>query len=330
MGQPSIVVVGSSNTDMIIRLKRLPRVGETVIGGKLLAAAGGKGANQAVAAARAGGRVTLIACLGHDRLGDQALDSFIQHGIDVRHVSRNARAASGAALIFVSKKGENCIGVASGANDCLSPGHIRQARSAIAEARVLLMQLETPLETIEAAGRIAALNGVRVILNPAPARPLPDRLLRRVSILTPNESEAESLTGIKIKCATDAARAAKKLRSRGVETVIITMGVRGALISDGKGNELVQRFKVRAIDTTGAGDVFNGALAVALTNGDRLRDAVRFASAAAALSVTKIGAQLSAPTLPAIERLIKSHANRDRLPRSQFSRGATPDAKRSM
>lgn len=306
MRRPSIVVVGSSNTDLIIRLKRLPRPGETVLGGEFMTAAGGKGANQAVAAARAGGQVSFIACLGRDRLRDEALAGFLQDGIDVKHVCRDSRAPSGAALIFVAQNGENSIAVAGGANERLSPAHVRKARSVITQAQVLLLQLETPIKTIEAAARLAAASGVRVILNPAPARALPDRLLRSVSILTPNESEAESLTGTKIKGLAGAQRAAEKLRRRGVETVIVTLGAKGALISSPEGTELVRGFKVRAIDTTAAGDVFNGALAVGLAQGRPLREAVRFANAAAALSVTRMGAQPSAPTRRAIERFLKT------------------------
>lgn len=306
MGRSNIVVVGSFNTDMTIRLLRLPRPGETLVGGEFMTAAGGKGANQAVAAARAGGQVSFVARLGRDRLGDEALVGFARDGINVRHVTRDLRAASGAALILVGRGGENCIAVAGGANERLSPAHVRKAGPVIKRAKILLMQLETPLETIEAAARIAAFNGTWVILNPAPAGALPDRLLRRVSILTPNESEAESLTGIRIKGRADAERAAEKLRGRGVETVILTLGARGALISDSQGAELVPGFKVRAVDTTGAGDVFNGALAVALTEGQTHREAVRFANAAAAVSVTSLGAQPSAPRRRAIDQFLMS------------------------
>jgi ribokinase len=306
MSRSRIVVLGSSNTDMIIRLARLPRAGETVLGGEFMTAAGGKGANQAVAAARAGGSVSFIARLGADRLGDQALAGFVRDGIDVRHVSRDAKAASGAALIFVTHDGENVIAVAGGANDHLSSAHVRKARSVIERADVLLTQLETPLATIEAAVRIAEASGTRVILNPAPARQLSDRLLRRVSVLTPNESEAESLTTIKIKGPEQAERAARKLRGRGVETVIVTMGARGALVADAAGAELVEAFKVRAVDTTAAGDIFNGTLAVALTEEQTIRQAVRFANAAAALSVTGLGAQPSAPSRAAIEKFLRS------------------------
>jgi ribokinase len=290
-----IVVVGSSNTDMIIKLKRIPRPGETVLGGEFLTAAGGKGANQAVAAARAGGKVSLIARVGRDTLGDEAIAGFIRDGIDVSHITHDPRTASGAALIFVTQDGENSIAVASGANIKLSPADVRKARRVIAHAKVLLMQLETPLDTVGVAAELAAATGALVILNPAPARPLPDRLLRQISILTPNESEAELLTGIRIKSIATAEKAAVRLRRRGVQAVVLTLGARGGLIADSQGTRLVPGFKVKAVDTTAAGDVFNGTLAVALTEGRSIEEAVRFANAAAAISVTRMGAQPSAP-----------------------------------
>src|SRR5258708_39091188 len=227
----NIVVLGSSNTDMIIKLKRIPRPGETVLGGEFLTAAGGKGANQAVAAARAGGQVSLIARVGRDTLGDQAITGFVQDGIDVSHVARDRRSASGAALIFVASNGENSIAVASGANARLSPGDVKRARAVIARARVLLMQLETPLDAVGAAARLAASKGALVILNPAPARAIPRDLLRLVSILTPNESEAEMLTGGRINGARAAEKAAETLLRCGVQTVILTLGAKGALIA---------------------------------------------------------------------------------------------------
>ncbi len=307
-----IVVVGSSNTDFIIKLERIPRVGETLLGGEFFTAAGGKGANQAVAAARARGKVSLIARVGQDTLGDQAVAGFVQDRIDVTHITRDRDAASGAALIFVSRKGENSIAVAGGANNRLRPSDLTRARSVIAQAKVLLMQLETPLNTVATAARLAAMQGSIVILNPAPARSLPDALLRHVSILTPNETEAELLTGIKLtgtqlNGSTAAARAVTKLRRRGVATVILTLGAAGALIANDEGTRLVPGFKVKAIDTTAAGDVFNGALAVALTENQSLDQAVHFANAAAAISVTRLGAQPSAPTRREIERFLKSH-----------------------
>jgi len=305
MKTPRILVVGSSNTDMIIKLDRIPRPGETILGGAFVTAAGGKGANQAVGAARAGGQVTFIARVGRDMFGDQAVAGFVKDGINADYVTRDKTNPSGVALIFVAKDGENSIAVAGGANAKLSPADVRKAKAAFAGASVLVMQLETPLETVQAAADLAAKAGVRVILNPAPAQPLPDKLLNRVSILTPNETEAELLTGIAVKDDVSAAAAATKLRARGVRTVIITLGARGAFVATESGEQLVPGFKVKAVDTTAAGDIFNGALAVALAEGKPLELAVRFANAAAAISVTRLGAQPSAPTRREIERFLK-------------------------
>jgi len=307
MPRPDIVVVGSSNTDFIIRLKRLPKTGETVLGGEFMTAAGGKGANQAVAAARAGGAVCFIARLGQDPLGDQAIAGFVREGIDVNHVRRDRHSASGAALIFVSQMGDNSIAVAGGANNRLSPADVRKARAVLAQAKVVLMQLETPLEAIEAAARVAASKGAVVVLNPAPARSLPNGILQHLSILTPNESEAELLTGIRLDSFAARERAAWKLLRRGVPTVVLTMGKKGALIATENGVGRIPGFQVKPIDTTGAGDVFNGALAVALTEGRPLSQAVRFANAAAAISVTCRGAQPSAPTRRTIEKFLAAH-----------------------
>jgi ribokinase len=290
---------------MIVRLPRLPRPGETLLGGEFLTAAGGKGANQAVGAARAGGRVIFVGRVGKDTFGDDAIAGYERHGIDVKHVRRDSRVPSGVALIFVAEDGENSIAVASGANARLTTADIERASAAIRSAALLLIQLETPMDTVEVAADIAGHFGVPMILNPAPAQPLPDSLLKWVSILTPNETEAELLTGIKVSNDASAAKACARLRARGVKTVIITLGSRGAFLADDHGQQLVPGFKVKAVDTTAAGDVFNGALAVALAEGDALPDAVRFANAAAALSVTKVGAQPSAPARLAIDRLLR-------------------------
>ena len=306
MTKSNIVVVGSSNTDMIIKMTRIPRAGETVLGGEFLTAAGGKGANQAVAAARGGGRVSLIARVGRDTLGDQAIAGFIRAGVDVSHVGRDRRLASGAALIFVARNGENSIAVASGANARLSPADIRRARGLIARAKVVLMQLETPLDTVEAAARLAASHGALVILNPAPAQILPNSLLRQTSILTPNESEAELLTGVRLKGMTEVKEAAVRLLRCGVRTVVLTLGARGACIADDAGTRFVPGFKVKAVDTTAAGDIFNGIFALALTEGQPLEDAMRIANAAAAISVTRMGAQPSAPTRREIMRFLRT------------------------
>ena len=299
-----IVVVGSSNTDMIIQAARIPRPGETILGGDFSMAAGGKGANQAVAAARAGGSVTFVARVGNDIFGQKAIDGFKADGINVQHVIKDAEAPSGVALIFVAKDGENSIGVASGANSRLSPADVEQAKAVIEAADVLIMQLETPLDTIATAAKIAAARGVRVILNPAPAQKLTDQILKHVSIITPNETEAELLTGIKVEGEKGAEQAAKALMANGIQTVLVTLGARGTFVATATESYLVPAFKVDPVDTTAAGDVFNGTLAVALSEGKPLRDAVCFANAAGALSVTKLGAQPSAPTRKEVDTFI--------------------------
>lgn len=304
MQKTRILVIGSSNTDMVIKLDRIPRPGETVLGGQFMTAAGGKGANQAVSAARAGANVTFMARVGRDVFGDQAIAGFLQDGIDVELITRDAEKPSGVALIFVGKDGENSIAVAGGANGALLPVHIVRQKRLLAKADAVLTQLETPLETVYEAAKIAAKSKVRLILNPAPARRLPPELLRCVSVLTPNETEAEELTGIRIKNTSSAEKAAARLLKQGVETIIITMGARGAFVATSSLRQLVPGFHVKAVDCTAAGDVFNGALAVAISEGRTLLEAVRFANAAAAISVTRMGAQPSAPRRKEIERFL--------------------------
>lgn len=307
---PKILVVGSSNTDMVIKLDRIPRPGETVPGGTFFSGPGGKGANQAVGAARAGGDVTFVVRVGCDAFGEQAVAGFLSEGIHVEHVVRDPSHSSGVALIFVSKEGENSIGVASGANDALSPGDVKAAREAFSDTAMVVMQLEMPLQTVQAAAELAAQSGVRVILNPAPAPAfvLPPDLLRHVSILTPNETELELLTGMAVNSPGDAEKAAAKLLEAGVETVVVTLGSKGALIVSRSGNQLVPGFTVKPVDTTAAGDTFNGALAVALAEGKALAEAVRFANAAAAISVTRMGARTSAPTRSEIDAFLASNS----------------------
>ena len=300
----NILVVGSSNTDMIIRVPRLPRPGETILGGTFTMAAGGKGANQAVAAARAGGRVTFVARVGDDVFGERALANFDTDGLDPRFVVRTAGSASGVALINVDERGENSISVASGANALLSVEDIGRADDAFAAADIVLVQLESPLETVEAAAQKAGERGVPVVLNPAPARPLEDGLLRRVAVLTPNEHEAEILTGVAVRDERGAREAAARLLARGPATVVITLGERGVYASAPEFEGLVPAFKVDPVDTTAAGDIFNGALAVALAEKLTLAAALRFAQAAAAISVTRPGAQPSAPMREEIDRFL--------------------------
>ena len=299
-----IVVVGSSNTDMIVKMPRIPAPGETILGGTFSMAAGGKGANQAVAAARAGGHAALVARVGEDLFGRKAIEGFVRDGIDVRGIVRDPEAPSGVALIFVSESGENSIAVAPGANGRLSPADIERHKDVIASAGILVLQLETPIETVQAAVELASAHKVTVILNPAPAAPVPDAVLQHVDILTPNEHEAKVLTGIEVSDEEAAGRAAGILMERKVGTVLITMGARGAFVASRGSREMVAGYSVKAVDTTGAGDVFNGAFAVALAEGRQLRTAVNFANAAAALSVTKLGAQPSIPTRDEIENFL--------------------------
>lgn len=293
--KPKIVVVGSSNTDMIVKLPHLPKPGETVIHGSFAMAAGGKGANQAVAAARAGGEVSLLTKVGNDLFGNQALEGFKKEGLHTEYVSIDPSSRSGVALIFVDERGENSIGVASGANNEFHPSDLSQALDLISSADILLVQLEIPLSTVEAAMRCAADAGVRVILNPAPARTLEAEALRFASVITPNQTEAEALSGVPIIDDRSLETAAKALLSKGVETVVITLGKRGAFVAEAGTFETIPAPVVNPIDTTAAGDVFNGALAVSIGEGVDVRGAVRFANAAAALSVQKLGAQPSAP-----------------------------------
>jgi len=301
-----LVVIGSSNTDMIVQVPRIPRPGETVLGGRFQTAPGGKGANQAVAAARAGADVSLLACVGDDSFGREALAGFAADGIDCEHVVVDPAAPSGVAQIFVAADGENSIGVASGANACLTPAHIERAASAIEAADTVLLQLEVPLETVMRAAEIGASADCRVILNPAPAQELPAELYLQLGILSPNETEAELLTGIAVKDENSAAAAAASLRDRGVDTVMITLGAEGVFVSTETLSKIVPAYVVEAIDTTAAGDVFNGNLAAALSRGLQLEDALAYAQAAAALSVQCLGAQPSAPTRRAIDDFLSA------------------------
>lgn len=305
-----IIVVGSSNTDMIVKADRIPRPGETVIGGVFSTASGGKGANQAVAAARAGGDVTFVARVGSDAMGDEALAGFVADGVNTEHVVRDPTLPSGVALILIGERGENSIAVASGANAALNAADVHAARGAFDSATVVVTQLETPLDALRAARDEAIRCGAKFILNPAPAQSLDDTVLVGVSVLTPNEGEAELLSGVAIRSDDDARRAAIALRDRGVETVLITLGARGVYAMGDKIDELLPAFLVEAIDTTAAGDVFNGALAVAFAESRPLREAIRFASAAAAISVTRLGAQPSAPRRDEIEDFLGARTDR--------------------
>ena len=290
-----ILVVGSSNTDMVIKAAHLPRPGETILGGTFFMNPGGKGANQAVAIARLGGPVTFICKTGSDIFGHQSQQLFEEEGINTSYVFSDSGMPSGVVLISVDEIAEYCIVVASGANANLLPSDLEKAEEAIERADLVLMQLEVPMETVCFVADIAWQKGKKVILNPAPAHPLPVDLLRHLYLITPNETEAEMITGVKITDESSAGEAARALSGMGVQHVIITLGSKGALIySNGKA-EMVPALKVEAVDTTAAGDVFNGALTVALSEGRSLKEAARFACKASAISVTRVGAQSSAP-----------------------------------
>lgn len=290
-----ILVVGSSNTDMVIKARHLPRPGETILGGSFFMNPGGKGANQAVTIARLGGQVTFICKTGSDIFGHQSQQLFEEEGINTSYIFSDSEHPSGVALITVDENAENCIVVASGANANLLPSDLNKADEAIAEADLILMQLEIPMETVEYVAEQGHRLGKKVILNPAPAHPLSPSLLKHLYMITPNETEAKMISGIKITDEASAIEAAKVLVRMGVQNVIITLGSKGALAYCDKDVEMVPALKVEAVDTTAAGDVFNGALTVALSEGRSLPEAVRFACKASAISVTRVGAQSSAP-----------------------------------
>jgi ribokinase len=295
MSLSPIVVIGSTNTDMVIMSEHLPAPGETILGGSFFMNPGGKGANQAVAAKRLGGDVIFIAKTGNDIFGERSAQMFKEEGINTDFLLTDPLNPSGVALITIDKNAENTIVVASGANASLYPADLEPAIDAIKNATIVLMQLEIPLDTVLYAAEMAATNGARVILNPAPACPLPEDLFQHISIITPNETEAEMLSGIPITNLESARVAALTIQAKGVKTVIITLGASGAFISNGDTELLVPSPVVHAVDTTAAGDVFNGALAVALAEGLSLTDAVDFGCRAAAISVTRLGAQAAAP-----------------------------------
>lgn len=291
----NLVVLGSINADHILNLESFPRPGETVTGSHYQVAFGGKGANQAVAAGRSGANIAFIACTGDDDTGERIRKQLQNDNIDVAPVTAITGESTGVALIFVNGEGENVIGIHAGANAALSVGLVDAQQQRIAGADALLMQLESPLESVLAAAKIAHQHHTRVVLNPAPARELSDELLSLVDIITPNETEAEKLTGVKVENDEDAAKAAHALHAKGIDTVIITLGSRGVWASEKGNGQRVPGFKVQAIDTIAAGDTFNGALMTALLEDKPLPEALRFAHAAAAIAVTRKGAQPSVP-----------------------------------
>ena len=294
----NIVVIGSSNTDMVVKTSHLPVPGETVLGGDFFMNAGGKGANQAVAAARYGNRVVFVAKTGNDLFGEQVRKSMKEDGIVTDYVFIDEEHPSGVALITIDQKAENCIVVAGGANMYLKPEDIDKAKEEILGGDVVLMQLETPIETVEYAAKMAAEAGVKVILNPAPApaEPLSKELISNLFLITPNRSEASRLTGIEVTDLASAQRAALALYDMGAKNVIVTLGSECSLVYDGHMMMRVEAIKVEAVDTTAAGDTYNGVLASVIAEGKSLIDAVHEANIAGAISVTRMGAQPAAPT----------------------------------
>ncbi len=300
-----LVVLGSINADHILNLESFPTPGETVTGHHYQVAFGGKGANQAVAAGRSGADIAFIACTGDDDIGERVRRQLQSDGIDVAPVRAVKDQSTGVALIFVNAEGENVIGIHAGANAALSVEQVEAEKARIAGAQALLMQLESPLESVLAAAKIAHQHQTTVVLNPAPARELSDELLALVDIITPNETEAEKLTGIRVENDDDADNAARVLHDKGIGIVMITLGSRGVWVShEGQGRR-VPGFKVQAIDTIAAGDTFNGAFVTALLEGIALDEAIRFAHAAAAIAVTRKGAQPSVPWREEIDEFLR-------------------------
>lgn len=291
-----LVVLGSVNADHVLRVPHFPRPGETLTGHSYQVVPGGKGANQAVAAARLGAPVAFIARIGDDAIGQQMRNGFALDGIDVSAVELDEQLPTGIAIIYVSDEGENSIGISAEANGALSPAMVKRHETLIADAHTLLLQLEVPLESVFEAASLARSHGTRVVLNPAPARPLPADLLALVDLITPNQTEAELLTGVKVTDEASAAQAATRFHQMGIADVMITLGSQGVYCSNARQQQLIPGFRVEAVDTTAAGDTFNGALLAAELAGADFNDAVRFAHGAAALSVTKFGAQSSIPS----------------------------------
>lgn len=290
-----IIVIGSSNVDMVVRTSHLPAPGETILGGEFFMNQGGKGANQAVAIKRLGGNLIFMAKLGNDVLGRQSVGYFKKEGIDTRYIALDENSASGVALISVDDHAENSIVVASGANMLLNEQDVDKMLEEMCEGDILLMQLEIPLQTVEYAARKAFGKGVKVVLNPAPARSLPKELFRHLYMVTPNRIEAEMLTGIKIANDADVEKVAEEICAMGVKNVIITLGSKGCLIREEGVSYRIDAFKVEPVDTTAAGDTFNGALCVGLSEGMDLKQAAVMASKASSIAVTRMGAQSSIP-----------------------------------
>ena len=301
-----VVVVGSFMMDLVIKAERRPQKGETLIGQQFGMFGGGKGNNQAIAAVRLGGDVTMVGRLGMDSFGDKLMDALVEEGVEIRFIVRDAEVGTGVGSPVIDADGDNSIIIVPRANMRLSAADVDRAASAISDSDVLLLQLEVPIAASQRAAEIAKSSGTKVILNPAPAQDLPDSFLAQVDILTPNQVEAELLSGVEVSDSEGAERAARILLDRGVSAVILTLGEGGALLFKDGLTTSIPAYRVNVVDTTAAGDAFCGALATALARGEALEDAVVFANAAGALAVTVLGAAPSMPTAQQITEFLAS------------------------
>ncbi|KES17899.1 Sugar kinase, ribokinase family [Gilliamella apicola SCGC AB-598-I20] len=305
MKRKKLIVLGSVNVDHILNVPKFPKPGETLSGSNYKISFGGKGANQAVAAGRLGANIQFIAAVGNDELGNKIKQQLNNDNINTCSVACIEGQNTGVALILVNAQGENQIAIHAGANAQVTTEYLLKYKDDIINADAILMQLETPLATIEQAAKLAKQHQTQVILNPAPAQKLSDDLLKHIDIITPNETEAEYLTGIKVLTEQDVEQAAMILHKKGIETVIITLGSKGAWVSSAQRGAIIAGFKVQVIDTIGAGDTFNGMLVTALLEGKTLEQAVKYAHAAGALSVTKPGAQTAVPFRNEVEEFLE-------------------------
>ena len=305
MGQ--VTVVGSFMYDLVATVPRRPKTGETLVGNTFGMFLGGKGANQAIAASRAGSKVTMVGRLGNDFFGKQFLEKFSREGINTDFVTQDDENGTGVAMPLIDASGDNSIVIIPQANMALTVENINQAQSTIADADVLVIQCEVPMDANQRAAEIAKQNDTLVILNPAPAQLIPDQILKLVDIIIPNEIETETLTGLPTKTENEVLVAGRNLLSKGVETVILTLGDRGSLLLNEDGEKLIPAFDVSVVDTTAAGDSFCGVLAASLANGISINLSVEIANAAGALAVTKLGAEPSLPQRDAIDDLLQSN-----------------------
>lgn len=304
---PEIVVVGSLHMDLTVKAKTIPRFGETILGDEFKISPGGKGANQAVAAARLGANVTMIGRVGTDLFGDRVIENARMQKVNIRHIIRDSGTRTSLSLIMVDYRGNNIIAVAPGADSKCCLEDVDRAEPIIESSDALLTQLETPIPVVARALDVAFRHGVITILNPSPACELPMRLLEKVQILTPNETEAEVLSGVRVADISSAKKAAAKILQERVHNVVLTMGKKGALIATTKNVIHLKSPRVNSVDTTGAGDAFCGALAVAVSSGKELKEAVTYANCAGALATMKVGAQKALPTKEELEEFMKKN-----------------------